>query len=293
MSVEIHPFYEPETGTWSYLLADPATSVAAVIDPVWEFDIVSGLARTELADAMLQRAAERKWLIRWVLETHAHADHLSCASYIREKTGAETGIGRGICAVQKTFKKIFNLVGESVDGSQFDRLLDEGDTLALGNIEIRVLETPGHTNDSVTYLVEDAAFIGDTLFAPAQGTARCDFPGGDASDLYDSIQKLYALPEQTRLYLCHFYPEEDQKPECLVPLFESRRRNIHVDSNTPRDQFVETRTTRDATLALPKLIYPSLQVNIRAGRPPAADTNDVPYLRIPFGHTIQNILEKS
>jgi len=290
LSVEITPSYEPESGTWSYLLADPLQSAAAIIDPVWVFDPVSGRVSTQLIDALLNIAQQRNYRIEWVLETHAHADHLSSAGYIRDKTGAKIAIGRGICAVQKTFTRVFNLKDVATDGSQFDRLLDDGDIIRLGSLAIRVMGTPGHTADSITYVVEDAAFIGDTLFAPRFGTARCDFPGGNAAELFDSIQGIHGLPNTTRLFLCHDYPKDGAAPVNMVPVSESRQNNIHVNHVTDREAYISMRTQRDATLSLPRLILPALQVNIRAGSCPAADDNGVPYLRLPFNRTIAQIL---
>jgi glyoxylase-like metal-dependent hydrolase (beta-lactamase superfamily II) len=291
MGLEILPAYEPESGTWSYLLADTEQSIAAIIDPVWVFNPLNGHADTGFIDQMLRTAAERGYHIAWVLETHAHADHLSSAGHIREKTGAQIAIGQGICTVQKTFARVFNLTDLPVDGRQFDRLLSDGDALPLGSLEIRVMETPGHTADSVSYLVGDAAFIGDTLFAPAYGTARCDFPGGSAADLFDSIQRIYGLPETTRLYLCHDYPAEGAKPVNMIALADSRKNNVHVNDSTQRDAYIALRTRRDATLEMPRLILPALQVNIRAGSPPVADNNGVAYLRLPFNRTLKQILE--
>ncbi len=291
MSLEITPGYEPESGAWSYLVADTANRVAAIIDPVWVFDQASGLTDATFIDQLLETSQSRGYRIEWVLETHAHADHLTAAGYVREKTAAKLAIGRNISSVQKTICRLFNLVDVATDGSQFDRLLAEGDTLELGALKIRVLETPGHTSDSITYLVDDAAFIGDTLFAPSFGTARCDFPGGDAGCLYDSIQKIYRLPENTRLFLCHDYPEAGEKPVNMVPLVESRQQNIHVNSDTRREDFVAMRTERDRHLGLPRLIMPSVQVNIRAGAAPLAENNGVSYLRIPFNRTLAQILQ--
>ncbi|MGH8033650.1 MAG: MBL fold metallo-hydrolase, partial [Lysobacterales bacterium] len=238
MSLEITPLYEQESGTWSYLVADTERLVAAVIDPVWVFNPVSGHADTGFTDHLLDSAKQRGYRVEWVLETHAHADHLSSAGYIREKTGARVAIGRGICAVQKTFVRVFNLKSLPVDGSQFDRLLSDGDSLPLGNLKIHVMETPGHTADSISYLVEDAAFIGDTLFAPAYGTARCDFPGGNAADLFDSIQRIYSMPESTRLFLCHDYPAAGEQPVGEVSLADSRKNNIHVNATTKKAAYV-------------------------------------------------------
>ncbi len=291
-AMNIQGFYEPESGTWTYLLSDPAENVAAIIDPVWVYDIVSGQASTTHTDEILAVAAGQGLDVQWVLETHAHADHLSSAAYIREQTGARVAIGRGIRSVQANFIKVFNLDDVLADGSQFDRLLAEGDVIELGGLDIHVMETPGHTSDSLTYLAEDAAFIGDTLFTPAFGTARCDFPGGDAAMLFDSIARLHALPPDTRLHLCHDYPGAGVAPTSVVTVAESRAGNIHAKEGTSRADYIAMRRARDAQLQLPKLIYPSLQVNIRAGRAPAAEGNGARYLRVPFNADLTKLLRE-
>lgn len=291
MSLSIEPFYDPSSGTWTYLVADTNKAVAAIVDPVWVFDPVSGQASRTAVDGVLAAANERGWRVRWVLETHAHADHLSAGVLIREETGAEIAIGQGIRTVQATFSKIFNTPERPVDGSQFDRLLAEGDRIELGDFEVRVLDTPGHTNDSITYLVGDAAFIGDTLFAPSYGSARCDFPGGDAGRLFDSVQKLYALPGDTRLFLCHDYPAEGAEPRCMVTVAESRRDNVHINADTRREDFVALRETRDAGLSLPKLIFPALQVNVLAGAAPPREDNGASYLKLPFNTSVAELLD--
>lgn len=290
MAVEITPFYEADSGTWSYLVADSAAKVAAIIDPVWLYDPVSGRADTGFIDAILEHADRHEIEVTWVLETHAHADHLTAAAEIRRRTGALIGCSQGICSVQSTFKRAFNLSDLATDGSQFDRLLKEGDLIRLGELEIRVIETPGHTNDSVTYLVEDAAFIGDTLFSPTFGTARCDFPGGDAGQLYDSISRLYALPDESRLFLCHDYPAAGDEPTSQITVAQSKRDNIHLNSETTRAAFVSMREGRDAQLGLPRLIMPSLQVNIRAGETPPGETNGVVYLKTPFNYSLADLI---
>ena len=290
MVMEIMAWHEPETGTWTYLLADTDQRAAAIIDPVWVYDPVSGKTDTAFIDEILAAAAQRKYRIEWVLETHAHADHLTAAGHIREKTGARLAIGRGIRQVQETFSRVFNLDRLATDGSQFDRLLSEGDVIEVGALQVRAMETPGHTNDSITYLVEDAAFIGDTLFNPTHGTARCDFPGGDAGNLYDSIQKIYALPEATRLFLCHDYPADGAEPVQMVLLSDSLKHNIHVNESSDREGFVGMRTRRDAGLDLPRLILPSLQVNIRAGAAPQPEDNGISYLKTPFNRSLAEIL---
>jgi len=289
-AVEIKSFYEPESGTWTHLLADVSSKIAAIIDPVWVFDPVSGMADSAFIDTVLQAAEAMGCRIDWVLETHAHADHLTAAEQVRRRSGARIACGRGICQVQKTFAAVFNMTDVATDGSQFDRLLGEGDTLEVGSLEIRVIETPGHTADSVSYLVEDAVFVGDTLFAPAYGTARCDFPGGDAACLYDSIARIHALPDGTRIFLCHDYPEAGREPVCSVTVAESRRDNVHVGAGNSRDSFVAMRRARDARLGLPRLILPSLQVNILAGAAPEPDSNGVTYLRTPFNCALEELL---
>lgn len=289
--MHIESFYEPDTGTWTYLLADPEQNVAAIIDPVWVYDPVSGQTDESFAQGILDRAREMGWRIDWVLETHAHADHLTAAGWIREKTGARIACGKGICGVQENFVRVFNMNQVPTDGRQFDRLLQDGDTLTLGSLNIEVMETPGHTADSLTYRVGDAAFIGDTLFSPAFGSARCDFPGGDAGQLYDSVQRLYELPGDTRLFLCHDYPKQGQEPVRDVTVEESRSSNMHISRTTRRESFVEMREKRDAQLGLPRLILPSLQVNILGGDTPQADRNGVVYLRVPFNRSIAALIK--
>lgn len=289
--MDISSFYEPDSGTWTYLLADPVERVAAVIDPVWVFDPVSGLSDTSFIQQVIDRARELEYRIDWVLETHAHADHLSAAGWLKKRTGARTACGRGICGVQENFARVFNMKDLPADGSAFDRLLDGGDTIELGGLTIQVMETPGHTGDSVTYVVENTAFIGDTLFSPKFGTARCDFPGGDAGALYDSIRALYELPRDTRLFLCHDYPKPGEEPVRDVTVEESRQNNIHFSADTTKEEFITMRTQRDSQLGLPRLILPSLQVNILGGEAPGADDNGVSYLRIPFNRSIADLIK--
>ena len=289
--MKISGHFEPGTGTWAYLLADPATKKAAIIDPVLLFDPVSGLTDSSFTDDLLKLASKEGFRIEWVIETHAHADHLSAGQYICNATGAKLAASRGICKVQETFVRVFNLPGLVPDGSQFDRLLQEGDVLRLGELSIAVLETPGHTPDSISLVVEDAAFVGDTLFAPQRGSARCDFPGGDAGLLFDSVQKLYALPETTRLFLCHDYPEEGQKPVRDITVAVSRRDNIHIKAETSKSEFVAMREARDATLSLPRLILPSVQFNVRGRQPVPAESNGVVYLKTPLNRSVKDILQ--
>jgi len=290
--MEIKSFYEPDSGTWTHLLADPSEKVAAIIDPVWVYDPVSGMADAAFIEEVLVHADQAGYRIDWVLETHAHADHLTAADLVRQRSGAKIACSRGICGVQETFSKLFNMPA-ATDGSQFDRLLVEGDVIHLGQLEVVVMETPGHTGDSISYLAGDAAFIGDTLFAPAFGTARCDFPGGDAGQLFDSISRLYALPDAARLYLCHDYPKADDEPVRDITVGESRSKNIHMKTETIKEEFVAMRTHRDSQLGLPRLILPSLQVNILAGAAPDADSNGVMYLRTPFNCTLADLIKGS
>jgi glyoxylase-like metal-dependent hydrolase (beta-lactamase superfamily II) len=279
--MEVLPFYDADSGTFSYLIADAGE--AAIIDPVLGFDLASGQTDHRLADRQLEYANQRGWSVRWILETHAHADHLSSAAYLKRRSGAQVGIGRGITEVQRRFRSVYGLGGDfPIDGRQFDRLFDDGDGLTLGSGQIGVMATPGHTNDSVTYLIDGAAFIGDTLFMPDFGSARCDFPGGDAELLFDSIQKIHALPADTCLYMCHDYPKQGDEPRCKTTVAVSRESNIHLNVETSREEYVERRTTRDAQLAVPRLLLPAIQVNIRAGEMPESGANGVSYLKLPI-----------
>jgi glyoxylase-like metal-dependent hydrolase (beta-lactamase superfamily II) len=282
-SPEVRGFYHEPTSTFSYVAWDPATRDAVIIDPVLDYDGASGRTDTASAASLLAIVEREDLAVRWILETHAHADHLSAAAFLRERTGAPVGIGRGITAVQANFREIYNLGADfPVDGRQFDRLLADGERIGLGTLEIEVVATPGHTDDSVTYLLGDAAFVGDTLFSPDYGSARCDFPGGDAARLFASVQRLYRLPPGTRLFLCHDYPPGGREPRCEWSVAEQRARNIHINAETREADFVAMRTERDAGLNMPALIIPAVQVNIRAGRLPDPEDNGKRYLRIPL-----------
>lgn len=278
----IKEFFETESNTFTYVLADAQQRVAAIIDPVLSFDLSSGSTSTEVLDEVLRFLEQNKFELIRILETHAHADHMSGAQYLLEKTGAPVGIGKGIRSVQGHFKAFFNLEDFQPDGSQFDQLFDDGDSFRIGGIKVRVMATPGHTSDSVTYLAGNAAFVGDTLFMPDVGTARCDFPGGDAGQLYDSISKLLALPEGTRLHMCHDYPPNNRELRFVCTVADQKSNNIHVGGGRGKAEFVSLRQKRDATLSVPRLILPSLQVNIRAGHLPGAEQNGVVYLKIPL-----------
>jgi len=279
---EIVEFFNEPTNTVSYLVWDRATLQGAVIDPVLDFDQRSGEATTASADAILAEAKKRGVSIDQVLETHAHADHLSGAPYIKLKTGAKVKIGEHIKDVQRIFRPVFNAMDVSGDGSEFDHLFKDGEHFKIGTIEAEAIYTPGHTPACVSYRVGDAVFVGDTMFMPDFGTARADFPGGDARALYRSIRRILSLPSETRLFMCHDYkaPGRDQFAwESTVG--EERARNVHVHEGVSEDAFVKMRETRDATLAAPMLLLPSIQVNIRAGKFPPAEANGVRYLKVP------------
>lgn len=282
-SAQIQAFFDEQTGTVTYLVFDPVTRVAAVIDPVLDYNHRSGKVATASAQRVLDAAHGLGLTIAWILETHAHADHLSAAPFMKQKTQAPVAIGAHITAVQDIFRSVFNLDDVSTDGREFDRLLQEGDSLPLGELVIDVLHTPGHTPACVSYRIGDAVFVGDTLFMPDYGTARADFPGGDARTLYRSIRKLLSLPAQTRLFMCHDYKAPGRDTYAWeTTVAEERERNIHVHDGIGEDEFVAMREKRDATLAAPVLLLPSVQVNIRAGHWPKAESNGVRYLKIPM-----------
>ena len=282
-SAQIQAFFDEQTGTVTYLVFDPVTRVAAVIDPVLDYNHRSGKVATASAQRVLDAAHGLGLTIAWILDTHAHADHLSAAPFMKQKTQAPVAIGAHITAVQDIFRSVFNLDDVSADGREFDRLLQEGDALPLGELVIDVLHTPGHTPACVSYRIGDAVFVGDTLFMPDYGTARADFPGGDARTLYRSIRKLLSLPAQTRLFMCHDYKAPGRDTYAWeTTVAEERERNIHVHDGIGEDEFVAMREKRDATLAAPVLLLPSVQVNIRAGHWPKAESNGVRYLKIPM-----------
>ncbi len=278
------PFFHADSSTWTYLVSDPATGDAAIIDPVLDFDPKSGRTATRSAQAVLSAVRERRLRVRWILETHAHADHFSAGHWLKPQLpDAVLAIGEGIRKVQKAFRPIFNL-GEHfpVDGSQFDHLFSDDEPFAVGVLEARVIAVPGHTNDSVAYRVGDALFTGDSLFMPDGGTARCDFPGGDAATLYQSIQRLYQLPDDTRVFVCHDYGPGGREVRCETTIGEQKRSNIHVREGVDEASYVELRNARDATLQMPVLILPAVQVNIRAGALPEPEANGVRYLKLPI-----------
>lgn len=267
----VRSFHHAPTGSWTHVVVDPATQRAAIVDGVLDFDLSSGKISTASAQRVLEYVATAGLRVDWVLETHAHADHLAAGAWLAERTGAQLGIGAGIVEVQRRLKAMLDLDDAfATDGSQFDRLFVDGDRFRVGDLEAIVMATPGHTPDSVAYRVGDAVFVGDTLFAPECGTARCDFPGGDAATLYRSIQRFYALPDSTRLYLCHDYPSGDALPRAESDVGAEKQRNIHLPGTAREADYVALRTKRDATLAVPKLMWPAVQFNMLGGRLPAA-----------------------
>jgi len=283
MRPDVNPFRHEPTGTWSYLVAHPRTRKSAIIDPVLDFDAKSGRSSTVSADAIAAFVREQSLTNLWILETHAHADHLSAAPYLQAAVGGKIAIGNGIRDVQKAFREILNLEPEfPVDGRQFDRLLADGDEFAIGSLRVRVMATPGHTSDSLSYLIGDAVFVGDSIFMPDGGTARCDFPGGDAKILYASIRRLYELPGSTRVFVCHDYGPGGREARCETTIAAEREANIHLRDGVSEEEFTEMRRRRDAGLELPALLYPAVQFNIRGGRPPPAESNRRSYLKLPF-----------
>ena len=280
--LEIRPFFDEATKTVTYLVWDAGTRDGAVIDPVLDFDFASGVVDTRSAEQVLAAARAFGVKLLWALETHAHADHLSGAPFIKSRTGAKIGIGEHIRDVQKIFRPIFNATDLNPDGSDFDHLFKDGERFRLGDLEVEVLHTPGHTPADISYRIEDAVFVGDTLFMPDYGTARADFPGGDARQLYRSIRRLLNLPPETRLFMCHDYkaPGRDEYAwETTVA--EQREKNVHIKEGVSEEDYVAMREARDATLSAPALLMPSIQVNIRAGRFPPAEANGVRYMMVP------------
>ena len=278
----IVPFLHPGSSTWSYVVADEPSRRAAIIDPVLDYDAASGRTGTASAQVLVDHVRRQGYGLDWILETHAHADYLSAAQFVKRELGGRVAIGEGIRDVQRTFKALYNLGEEfKCDGSQFDHLFKDAERFAVGGLEARVLSVPGHTGDSVAYHIGDAVFTGDSLFMPDSGSARCDFPGGDAGTLYDSIHKLLSLPEATRLFVCHDYGQGGRAKLHETTVSEERRANIHVKDGISREQYIRMRRERDATLPVPALLLPAIQVNIRAGRLPEPEANGTSYLKIP------------
>ncbi|GHX87701.1 MBL fold metallo-hydrolase [Vibrio cholerae] len=284
MTPNVYEFFDPKTFTYSYVVADSSTQKCAIIDSVLDYDPASGRTSYQTADKLIEFVVESDFEVEWILETHVHADHLSAAPYIKQKLGGKLAIGDQITVVQQTFGKLFNAGTEfAMDGSQFDKLFSDQETFTIGSIHAHAIHTPGHTPACMAYVIGDAVFVGDTLFMPDYGTARCDFPGGDATTLFRSIQKLFTLPDETRVFMCHDYKAPNRQNYLFqTTIGEERKNNIHVREGINEQQFVEMREGRDATLNMPTLILPSVQVNMRAGELPPAEENGVRYLKIPL-----------
>ncbi len=284
MHPDVHGFFDEATNTITYVVCEPQGRACAVIDSVLDFDYASGRTDTRSADAVIGFIRERGLDLQWVLETHVHADHLSAAPYLQEALGGKIGIGQGITVVQETFGKIFNEGTRFArDGSQFDRLFGDGDSAMIGQMRVDVLHTPGHTPACLTYVIGDAAFVGDTLFMPDFGTARCDFPGGSAETMFESVQRILALPDDTRIFVGHDYKAPGRDVYAWETTVGAQKAaNVHVGAGRPKQEFVALRQNRDATLAMPRLIVPSLQVNMRAGQMPEPEDNGLSYLKVPI-----------
>ncbi|MDX2141937.1 MAG: MBL fold metallo-hydrolase [Rhodospirillaceae bacterium] len=279
---DVTGFFDPATATVTYLVADPATRRAAIIDPVLDYQPNSGRTSTASADAVLAAVRAPGLTVDWILETHVHADHLTAAPHMKKATGAPVGIGAEIVKVQKVFGGMFNNMDSvAADGRDFDRLFRDGDTFAIGGLAARVMHTPGHTPACVTYVIGDAAFVGDTIFMPDYGSARCDFPGGDAATLYRSVQKILSLPETTRIFVGHDYPPNGRAAAWETTVKAEKQGNIHIGGKSEAE-FVAMRTARDKTLSLPNLILPSVQINMRGGKWPPAEANGVSYIKLPL-----------
>lgn len=280
---EVTHFFDPLTNTFSYVVRDPGSQACAVIDSVMDFDYAAGRTSFDQADAIIAFVRNNKLELEWLIETHVHADHLSAAPYIQQAVGGKLGIGEHITTVQATFGKIFNAGTDfQRDGSQFDRLFRDGDAYSIGGMPVVAMHTPGHTPACMTHVLGDAAFVGDTLFMPDAGTARADFPGGDAGTLFDSVQKILALPDEVRIFMCHDYGPNGREVAFETSVADEKANNIQVGAGKSRDAFVKMRTERDATLDMPRLILPSLQVNMRAGALPPAEDNGTRYMKVPL-----------
>lgn len=283
MKAQIEAFFDPATWTISYIVYDERGGSCAIIDPVLDYDPKSGRTKATFAEKLINFVREYQLTVEWLLETHAHADHLSAAAYLRDKIGGRTGIGESISLVQRSFKELFNLGAEfATDGSHFDHLITDGEVLKIGKISAKVIAVPGHTPADMAYQFDDAVFVGDTLFMPDVGTARADFPGGNPHQLYRSIQKILSLPPDTKLFMCHDYPPASRLPQWESSVAQEKLHNIHVKDGVTEDAFVAMRTKRDATLELPVLMLPSVQANIRAGRLPEPESNGIAYFKIPI-----------
>lgn len=283
MQVSVESFYDKATSTVSHVVVEPNGRHCAIVDSVLDYDQASGRTRTDSADAIVRHVHDRNLTVDWILETHAHADHLSAAQHLKRKVGGRIGIGARITEVQRIFKEVFNLERTfNTDGAQFDHLFEDGESFMIGRQEGRVMYTPGHTPACATYVIGEAAFVGDTLFMPDGGTARADFPGGDATTLYRSIHRILALPPETRLFICHDYQPGGREPRWETTVAEERERNIHIGHDRSEEEFVAMRTARDRTLGTPTLLIPSIQINIRAGDMPPPEENGISYIKVPL-----------
>lgn len=281
-STDVKAFFDKDTYTVTYIVADKETNICAIIDSVLDYDQASGRTSTKSADEVIRYINENGYTCEWILETHVHADHLSAAPYLKSKISGKSAIGENVKTVQSTFGPVFNAEsGFAKDGSQFDHLFKDGDTFEVGNLEGKILHTPGHTPACVSYVIDGSCFVGDTMFMPDFGTARCDFPGGDASQLYDSMQRILSLPDDTILYMCHDYGPGGRDYAWITSVKEQKENNIHLAGKT-REEYIDARTKRDAELSMPQLILPSVQVNMRAGDMPPADDNGMTYIKIPI-----------
>ncbi|WP_440906144.1 MBL fold metallo-hydrolase [Catenovulum sp. SX2] len=288
MSIVVKPFFHQPSSTLCYVIYCVHSKQAAIIDPAYDFDYASGTVSTEFSQSIIQFVQTEQLQVEWILETHAHAEHLTSAQYLQAQLGGKIAIGSGITKVQSTFKNILNLADyQDIEGLDFDLLLTADEHIQLGNYPIKVIASPGHTNDSISYLIDGNLFVGDTLFMPDAGTARCDFPGGSAARLFDTVQKFYQLPDETKVWVCHDYQPNGRELRYVANIAEHKQHNIHINSATTLAEFVTKRESRDATLGMPKLIYPSIQINIRAGKMPPAEQNGTSYIKVPMKLTNQ------
>ncbi|CAI8385602.1 MAG: MBL fold metallo-hydrolase [Oceanospirillales bacterium TMED33] len=283
MIPKVHAFFDPNTWSLTYIVQDPNSGSCAIVDPVLDYEAASGRTTTESADEVVAKVEAENLTIEWILETHVHADHLSAAPYLQKRLGGKIGIGAHITDVQNIFSNLFNAEPEfQCDGSQFNQLFADGDTFAIGGLTVTAIHTPGHTPACMTYHIGDSLFVGDTLFMPDFGTARCDFPGGKASTLYQSIQKLFTLPPETRIFICHDYMPNGREMRYETTVGEQKKFNIHLHEGISEDEFVTMRSAKDKTLSMPELMLPSVQVNMRAGELPPPEVNGIRYLKIPL-----------
>ncbi|EWH11747.1 beta-lactamase domain-containing protein [Catenovulum agarivorans DS-2] len=288
MSAVVKPFFHQASSTLCYVVYCEQTKHAAIIDPAYDFDYASGNIATEFSQQIIQFVESAQLKIKWILETHAHAEHLTAAQYLKRKLGGQIAIGAGITKVQSTFKHILNLADyQDIHGQDFDVLLSAGEQIDLGKQAIKIFASPGHTNDSISYLIDGNLFVGDTLFMPDAGTARCDFPGGSATRLYETVQQFYQLPDDTNVWVCHDYQPNGRELQYVATIAQHKQHNIHINAQTSVSEFVAKRESRDATLGMPQLIYPSIQINIRAGKMPPAEQNSTSYIKVPMKLTNQ------